>query len=257
MDLATVIGFLGCLGMMGWALNSSSGGNIGMFVDVASIVIVFGGSVTALMMKFTLGQFGAAGKALGKAFMFKMDTPEALIEKAVQLADAARKGGFLALEEAEIPNPFMKKGIDMLVDGHDADVVRSTLEKDIDLTYNRHGEFVGMFKQMGDLGPAMGMIGTLIGLVAMLANMSDPKAIGPAMAVALLTTLYGAMQANCIFMPLADKMGLRNEEEKTNNMLILDAILGIQDGQNPKVIEGMLRNYLKASKREPKGEPAA
>jgi chemotaxis protein MotA len=148
----------------------------------------------------------------------------------------------------------MQKGINMLVDGHDADVVRGTLEKDIDLTYERHGIYVGVFKQLGDLGPAMGMIGTLIGLVAMLANMSDPKAIGPAMAVALLTTLYGALQANCLFMPLADKMSIRNEEEKSNNLLILDAIMGIQDGQNPKVIEGMLRNYLMAKKREVKTE---
>lgn len=257
MDLATVIGLIATIGVMYWSLDLSSSGNLAMFVDIPSIVIVFGGSTTALLMKFTLGQFGAAGKALGKAFMFKMDSPEVLIEKAVQLADAARKGGFLALEEAEIPNAFMKKGIDMLVDGHDADVVRSTLEKDIGLTYARHGEYVALFKQAGDLGPAMGMIGTLIGLVAMLANMSDPKSIGPSMAVALLTTLYGALQANCLFMPLADKMALRNEEEKTNNELILDAIMGIQDGQNPKVIEGMLRNYLKASKREPKGEPAA
>lgn len=257
MDLATLIGFVATIGVMYWALDLSSAGNLGMFYDLPSIVIVFGGSATALLMKFTMGQMAAAGKALGKAFVFKIDSPEVLIEKAVQLADAARKGGFLALEEAEIPNAFMKKGIDMLVDGHDADVVRSTLEKDISLTYARHGEFVTMFKQAGDLGPAMGMIGTLIGLVAMLANMSDPKSIGPSMAVALLTTLYGALQANCLFMPLADKMAVRNEEEKTTNELILDAIMGIQDGQNPKVIEGMLRNYLKAGQREPKGEPAA
>ena len=252
MDLATVIGLIATLGMMGWAMFLSSNGNLMMFFDFVSIIIVFGGSFTALMMKFTFAQLAASGKAAGKAFMFKMESPEELIEKAVQLADSARKGGFLALEEAEIPNAFMQKGINMLVDGHDADVVRSTLEKDIDLTYERHGTYIGVFKQMGDLGPAMGMIGTLIGLVAMLANMSDPKAIGPAMAVALLTTLYGAMQANCLFMPLADKMTVRNEEEKTNNLLILDAIMGIQDGQNPKVIEGMLRNYLKASKREVK-----
>jgi chemotaxis protein MotA len=125
------------------------------------------------------------------------------------------------------------------------------LEKDIELTYARHDVAIQVFKQMGDLGPAMGMIGTLVGLVAMLSNMSDPKAIGPAMAVALLTTMYGAMQANCIFLPLSEKMAVRNEEEKTNNELILDAIMGIQDGQNPKVIEGILRNYLQSKKREP------
>ncbi len=254
MDLATVIGLVATIGMMVWAMYLSAAGNLVMFYDFVSIVIVFGGSFTVVFMKFTLAQLIGSGKALGKAFMFKMESPEELIEKAVQLADSARKGGFLALEEAEIPNAFMQKGINMLVDGHDADVVRGTLEKDIDLTYERHGIYVSIFKQLGDLGPAMGMIGTLIGLVAMLANMSDPKAIGPAMAVALLTTLYGALQANCLFMPLADKMSIRNEEEKSNNLLILDAIMGIQDGQNPKVIEGMLRNYLMAKKREVKTE---
>ena len=256
MDLATVIGLLATIGMMVWAMYLSASGNLMMFYDFVSIVIVFGGSFTVVFMKFTLSQLAGAGKAVGKAFMFKMESPEELIEKAVQLADTARKGGFLALEEAEIPNEFMQKGINMLVDGHDADVVRATLEKDIDLSYNRHGIYISLYKQLGDHGPAMGMIGTLIGLVAMLANMSDPKAIGPAMAVALLTTLYGAMQANCLFMPLADKMTIRNEEEKNNNLLILDAIMGIQDGQNPKVIEGVLRNYIKEKKRAVKTDEA-
>jgi chemotaxis protein MotA len=256
-DLATVIGLVATLGMMGWAMWLSSSGNMGMFYDFVSIVIVFGGSITAVLMKFTLTQLADSMKAVGKAFIFKIESAEELIEKAVQLADAARKGGFLALEEAEIPNAFMQKGINMLVDGHDADVVRGTLEKDIELTYSRHDVAIQVFKQMGDLGPAMGMIGTLVGLVAMLSNMSDPKAIGPAMAVALLTTMYGAMQANCLFLPLSEKMAVRNEQEKTNNELILDAIMGIQDGQNPKVIEGILRNYLQAKKRDPAAPAAA
>ena len=142
----------------------------------------------------------------------------------------------------------------MLVDGHDADVVRATLLKDIGLTEKRHETGIAIFRSLGDVAPAMGMIGTLIGLVAMLSNMDDPKAIGPAMAVALLTTLYGAFIANIIAIPLADKLAIRNQQEKQNNQLILDAILGIQDGQNPKVIEGILRNYLAQGKREPAAE---
>jgi len=226
------------------------GGGVGMFVDVPSILITFMGSIFVGMMKFNIGQFFLAFKVAGKAFMYKGDKLDDLILKSVELADAARKGGFLALEAAEIPNTFMKKGIDMLVDGHDADVVRSVMEKDIDLTEERHTNATKVFRALGDLGPAMGMIGTLVGLVAMLSNMSDPKSIGPAMAVALLTTLYGAILANMFAIPIADKLDLRNSEERLSRSLILDAIMGIQDGQNPRVIESLLKNYLHQSKRE-------
>jgi chemotaxis protein MotA len=197
-----------------------------------------------------MSQFFGIGKIIAKAFMFKLEKPEELIEKAVDMADAARKGGFLALEEAEINNPFMQKGVDMLVDGHDADVVRATLQKDINLTTERHEMGSEMMMSIANVAPAMGMIGTLIGLVAMLSNMDDPKSIGPAMAVALLTTLYGAFLANVIATPIAAKLKLRMAEEKMNQELVLDAVLGIQDGQNPRVIEGLLRNYLSEGKRK-------
>lgn len=250
MDLATLVGMLGAIGFIVMAMILSSSGAPEMFADTVSVLIVLGGSIFVVISKFTLTQFFGSGKAVVKAFVFKIESPEELIEKAVQLADSARKGGFLALEEAEIPNSFMQKGVNMLVDGHDADVVRATLLKDIGLTEKRHESAIAIFKSLGDAAPAMGMIGTLIGLVAMLSNMDDPKAIGPAMAVALLTTLYGAFIANVIAIPLADKLAIRNQQEKMNNQLILDAILGIQDGQNPKVIEGILRNYLAQGKRE-------
>ena len=137
----------------------------------------------------------------------------------------------------------------IFVDGHDVDVVRATLAKDISMTTERHEFGATIFKGMGDVAPAMGMIGTLIGLVAMLSNMDDPKSIGPAMAVALLTTLYGAVLANVVCLPIAEKLGNRAVEEKLNQSLILDGIIGIADGQNPRVIEGILKNYLAASKR--------
>ena len=247
MDLATVIGMLGGIGFIVMAMIL--GGDLGMFVDVASVLIVFCGSIFVVMSQFTLGQFFGAGKVAGKAFMFKIDPPEVLIEKIVEMADAARKGGFLALEEAEIDNAFMQKGVDMLVDGHDIEVVRETLKKDIQMTTERH-EFGGsIFKGLADVAPAMGMIGTLVGLVAMLSNMDDPKSIGPAMAGALLTTLYGAFLANVICLPIAAKLENRKEEEKLNQSLVLDGIVGIADGQNPKVIEGILKNYIAAGKR--------
>ena len=248
MDLATLIGIVGAVGLLIMAMLLA--GDIMMFVDAQSVIIVFGGSIFIVLSNYNLGQFFGMGKIIGKAFMFKLENPEELIEKAVDMADSARKGGFLALEEAEITNPFMQKGVDMLVDGHDADVVRATLQKDINLTTERHETGSNMMMALADVAPAMGMIGTLIGLVAMLSNMDDPKSIGPAMAVALLTTLYGAFLANVIAIPIASKLQLRMAEEKMNQELVLDAVLGIQDGQNPRVIEGLLKNYLAEGKRQ-------
>lgn len=247
MDLATLIGMLGAIGFVVMAMVL--GGEMGMFINIPSVLIVFGGTLFVVLSQYTLGQFFGAGKIAGKAFMFKIEAPEDLIQKVVEMADAARKGGFLALEEAEIENAFMQKGVDMLVDGHDVDVVRATMAKDISMTTERHDFGATIFKSMGDVAPAMGMIGTLIGLVAMLSNMDDPKAIGPAMAVALLTTLYGAFFANVICLPMAVKLNVRKDEEKLNQSLVLDGIIGIADGQNPRVIEGILKNYLAASKR--------
>lgn len=247
MDLATLLGILGAIGFIVMAMVL--GGDISMFMDTQSVLIVFCGSILVVLSNFNLSQFFTIGKIAAKAFLFKIEHPDELIDKSVEMADAARKGGFLALEEAEISNPFMQKGVDMLVDGHDADVVRGTLQKDISLTSARHETGISMMQSLADIAPAMGMIGTLIGLVAMLSNMDDPKAIGPAMAVALLTTLYGAFLANIIAIPIANKLRLRLAEEKLNQELILDAILGIQDGQNPRVIEGLLKNYLAESKR--------
>ncbi|QIR14028.1 flagellar motor protein PomA [Shewanella aestuarii] len=247
MDLATLIGILGAFAFVIGAMVTSGG--ISIFIDVASLLIVVMGSLFVVMMKFNLKQFLGAVKIGIKAFMFKIDKPEDLIEQSVNMADAARKGGFLALEEAQISNTFMQKAVDMLVDGHDGDVVRNALEKDIALTEERHRLGIGIFKAMGDVAPAMGMIGTLVGLVAMLSNMDDPKSIGPSMAVALLTTLYGAVIANMIAIPMADKLTLRMSEELLNRNLIMDAVLAIQDGQNPRVIEGFLKNYLAEKQR--------
>ncbi|AEX21133.1 flagellar motor protein PomA [Vibrio sp. EJY3] len=247
MDLATLIGLIGGIAFVVMAMVL--GGSIGMFVDVTSILIVVGGSTFVVLMKFTIGQFFGAAKIAGKAFLFKADEPEDLIAKIVEMADAARKGGFLALEEMEINNSFMQKGIDLLVDGHDADVVRAALKKDITLTGERHTQGTGVFRAFGDVTPAMGMIGTLVGLVAMLSNMDDPKSIGPAMAVALLTTLYGAILSNMVFFPIADKLSLRRDQETLNRRLIMDGVLAIQDGQNPRVIDSYLKNYLNEGKR--------
>lgn len=189
-----------------------------------------------------------------KAFFYKTDDPSQLIEEAVQLADLARKNGLLALEGQEISNDFLKQGIGLCVDGHDPGLVQKMLGKDISLTIERHEVGQTMFKNMAIMAPAMGMIGTLVGLVQMLANMSDPASIGPAMAVALLTTLYGAIIANAFAQPLADKLARASALEKTNKSLILETISGIQEGMNPRVLEQLLATYLPASKRPTGGD---
>lgn len=247
MDLATLVGILGAFGIIAGAMTMSGG--VGMYIDVPSVLIVFVGTIFVVLIKFNLGQFLGCFKVAGKAFMFKLVSPQDLIEEVVQLADEARKNGLLALEGKEVSDDFLQSGIQLLVDGHDADVVKQLLTKDMMETVKRHDVGSKIWKQMGDVAPAMGMVGTLIGLVAMLSNMSDPASIGPAMAVALLTTLYGAMIANMIALPISDKVALRKDEEGRIKAMVIDAIMGIQAGQNPRVIDSILRNYLPASKR--------
>ena len=252
MDIATLVGMIGAFALV--IMSMVMGGDLSMFINGPSLLIVVGGSLFAVLMKFTLGQFLGAIKVAGKAFMFKMDSPDEVIEKVVELAGLARKGGLLSLEGQDVSNPFLGKGIQFLVDGHDADVVKTLLGKDRKLAIERHDWGTKIFTQLGDVAPAMGMIGTLIGLVAMLANMDDPKTIGPAMAVALLTTLYGAMLANMVFLPIADKLKVRIVEESLLQALIIDALLSIQSGQNPRVIDTMLRAYLPEGQRGDGGD---
>lgn len=254
MDLATLIGIIGAFAVV--IASMVLGGGVGVFINVPSIVIVFAGSLLVVLSKFGMGQFFRSLATAAKAFMFKTVDHYAFIEEACSIADAARKGGLLSLEEIEIKNDFMKKGVQLLIDGHEPDVVKNMMFKDMNLAYERHVTGQKVFKALGDVAPAMGMIGTLIGLVLMLSAMDDPKSIGPSMAVALLTTLYGAIIANMIAMPIADKLELRSEEERISKSLVIDALMGIQAGQNPRVIEETLKNYLPASKRAT-GEEAA
>lgn len=250
MDLATIVGMLGALALIVMSMLMS--GELGMFVNGPSLVIVVGGTVFAVMAKYGMGQFLGAMKVAGKSFSSKLPDPYELIEEIVALADEARKGGLLSLEGKEVSSDFLQRGIQLLVDGHDPDVVKTLLSIDKNKAMERHTTGSSIFLAMADMAPAMGMIGTLIGLVAMLANMDDPKSIGPAMAVALLTTLYGAIIANAMCGPISDKLALRAGEEAMIKSLVIDALLAIQGGQNPRVIDSMLRNYLPEGKREPK-----
>jgi len=246
-DIATLIGLVGSFIVVFTAIFL--GGSAGMFIDVTSILIVIIGSTFVALMQYPLGQFLGAGKVAAKAFMFKVVPADTLIDEIYGLADEARKGGLLSLEGKAVSHTFLSKGIQMLVDGHDGPVVKAQLSKDMAQSFYRHNEGAKIFKALGDVAPAMGMIGTLVGLVQMLSNMSDPDSIGPAMAIALLTTLYGAMMANMVFIPMESKLKRRADEELMNKKLILDALLSIQAGQNPRVLDDTLKSYLAEGKR--------
>lgn len=254
MDIATLLGILGAVIVIVGAIFL--GGDVVMFINVPSIVVVFGGTIAVTLTKVSLKHFLGSFKVGLKAFFHKSSNPEALIEEAVELATVARKEGMLALEGKEIVHPFLAKGISLCIDGHPPEIVQEMLSKDINLTIERHDIGVTMFKGVGDAAPAMGMIGTLIGLVQMLSNMEDPKSIGPAMAVALLTTLYGAIIATAFALPIAEKLKHISKEERLNKHLALESISSIQAGVNPRVLKQMLSNFLPESKRQLEEQPA-
>lgn len=247
MDIATLLGLVGASGIILMAILT--GGSILLFIDVPSILIVGVGSIFVVMAKFSMKQIPVAIKAAMKAFLFKLDKPNELIEKSFELSSAVRKNGVLALESIPVENEFMAKGVNMLVDGIEIDIVKGMLSKERSLTAQRHEQAQKIFRALSDVAPAMGMIGTLVGLVQMLANMSDPDAIGPAMAVALLTTLYGAFIANVISSPIADKLELRGTEEDNNQALIIDAIQSIGAGIHPNIMKDSLQNYVPKAER--------
>ena len=247
MDIASLIGIIAAFGIIGTAIMI--GGPFMIFVNIPSILVVVGGTFGATLIRVTLADFLGSFKIGMKAFMYKTDNPLDLIEEAVEMASIARKEGLLALEGRDISNTFLHRGIGLCIDGHSPEVVNNLLSKDINLTIERHTKGSNMFKAMGVYAPAMGMIGTLIGLVQMLANMSDPAAIGPAMAVALLTTLYGAVIANAFANPLSEKLALISNNEKLNKALILESISAIQDGTNPRVMRQLLNAFLPENKR--------
>lgn len=247
-DFATIIGFIGGVGIVGLALTQGDGGLM-LFVNIPSILIVVVGSLFIAMMKFGVLQFIGSIKIALKAFFFQAEKPEDLITVCVDLAEKARKNGIVALEEEEVGHPFLRDALKQVVDNVDPAVLKNALITDMSKTVERHETGKKIFDAIGDVGPAMGMIGTLIGLVQMLANMSDPSTIGPSMAVALLTTLYGAMLGTMVALPIADKLELRSQEERDAKMLLIDAISGIQQGLHPRILQQILMVHLPGSLR--------
>lgn len=252
MDFATLIGLIGAILLISSAIIL--GASPGMFINPPSLLIVIGGTLLVVLAKFSLAQFFDAFKVAARAFKFKLPETQASIEELVEIASIARKEGVLGIEGREVSSPFLGQGIQMLVDGQDGNTIKQFLNKErlMTLEHNRSGAKV--FTAMADVAPAMGMIGTLIGLVQMLSNMEDPKSIGPAMAVALLTTLYGAMIATMIATPIADKLSLRMTEEARMQSLYIDALVAIQEGTNPRIIEQMLSSYLSPKERARNGD---
>ena len=247
MDLATLIGLIGGIAVI--LVSILVGSNLTLFINLPSVMLVGGGTIAATLIKFPLSNFLSAFKVALNAFFQKAENPNALIETAVNLSHVVRKEGLLALEYRELENSFFQKGLQFAVDGEDAEFVRKVLTQDMDLTIERHEVGQKIFRAIGESAPAMGMIGTLVGLVQMLANMDDPASVGPAMAVALLTTLYGALIAYLVALPIADKLELRSNEERINKSLIIESIAGIQEGQNPRVMEELLKTYLPQGER--------
>ena len=244
MDLSTITGLLLGTACVGAALVL--GGSFGAYVDPVALLIVIGGAGAATMTSVPIRQFFRVHRVTLKALTHRCISPLAQITRLVTLSEIARREGVLALEGAlaEIDDPFLVRGVQLAIDGSDADTIRLVLETELDVLVERHEAGRSMFEQLGKYAPAFDMIGTVIGLVAMLANMEDPSAIGAGMAAALLTTLYGALLANLLFLPLADKLSVRTTEEVLVRTMAIQGVLSIQAGENPRQVESKLRTFL-------------
>lgn len=244
MDLGTVIGWVLTLSLLIGAMAIGVG--VGPYIDIPSVMIVFGGTIGCLLVGFKLEQI----KSIFKYYMVAIKPPQidlvGVVGKMVDYSTKARKEGILALENDanNEPDEFLKKGLSMAVDGNEPDTIRDLLEIEMEQTSSRHSENIKIFDQIAGFAGAMGMTGTLIGLVAMLLNMADPSAIGPAMAVALITTLYGSMIGNILGTPVASILSVRNNDELLYKTIIIEGIMAIQAGDNPRTLEAKLLSYL-------------
>ncbi|MBQ8519030.1 MAG: motility protein A [Agathobacter sp.] len=254
MDIASLAGIvIGVVMVIFGILTSGSGGFalFGNFIDLPSVFITIGGSISSVLTAHKLPDFINGLKAFSLPFQDKVMDPGQVIKQIIELSNIGRKEGLLALEEAanNIEDDFLKKGIMLVVDGTDPELVRGILETDLYCLQDRHGKVIGFFEKWAEMGPAWGMIGTLIGLVNMLKNLSDPDSIGPQMAVALLTTLYGSLIANWMCIPLSYKLKANDALEVIMKEITIEGLLSIQAGENPRVIEEKLKSFLAPSVR--------
>ena len=252
MDIASLAGII--LGAVMFVFGVFSNGGfeaLKNMVDSASIIITVGGSISGVLAAHKLPDFINGLKGITLTFKEKAEDPAETIKKIIDLSNVARKEGLLALEEAanDIEDDFMKKGVMLVVDGTDPDLLRGILETELVSIEERHKSKISFWEDLGAMGPAWGMIGTLIGLVNMLYEMDDPSSIGPSMAVALITTLYGSLLANWICTPVATKLKLNNANEITMKEIAIEGLLSIQAGENPRVIEEKLKSFLAPADR--------
>lgn len=257
MDLASIIGLVLCLGMCIYGIIDNAGAsNFGRYLDYPSAIITFGGSFFAVMASFSMADFLGGLKSFMLVFKAPSTDVGGMIQKIIDLSNVARKEGLLSLEEAagDLEDEFMKKGILLIVDGTDPELVRGIMETELVSTEERHKSKIGFWDTLGAMGPAWGMIGTLIGLVNMLYEMDDPSSIGPSMAVALITTLYGSLLANWICGPVASKLKANNANEIMVKEIMIEGLLSIQAGENPRVIEEKLKSFLSPSERASKDD---
>jgi chemotaxis protein MotA len=254
MDIMTLVGLL--CGVAVITVIMLLGGSLEMFWSEHAVIIIFGGSIAATMIRFPLSAI-VHGLPLGAKFAFTMSRLAArdLVDELARIAEIARKQGPVGLEKVETDEPFLAKGIRYVADGYDLEFIRDNLERDRDNFLMHLDEGGKIYRAIGDCAPAFGMVGTLIGMVQMFANMTDPSKLGPFMATALLATLYGALVSNLFCLPIADKLHGKLLDEETNRTLIIDGILMIRDSKSPTLVREMLLAYLPEKHRHEEGEP--
>ena len=254
MDIASLIGMVMGAAMVIFGIVSGDQGfaALGNFIDIPSVIITIGGSIAGCIACNEMPDFVNGLKGITLTFKGSKEDAGAVIKMIIDLSNVARKEGLLALDEASnsIEDPFLKKGVMLVVDGTDPELVRGILETDLVCIEERHKKVIALWEKWAELGPAWGMIGTLIGLVNMLKMLDDPSAIGPNMAVALLTTLYGSLIANWLCNPTASKLKVKNAEEIMMKEVTVEGLLSIQAGENPRVIEEKLKSFLSPKLRE-------
>jgi len=256
MDIATLIGIIG--GILFIVVGIVFNGSIADFFDPASVMIVLGGTIAATLINYPLSRVIRIFALIRNAFISRGQDIEAGIDRILQMAMIARKDGLLMLENQaeELEDPFVKKGILLIVDGTSPELVKNMLETELAFLEDRHKQGQGILESMGAYAPAFGMIGTLIGLITMLKNLNEPSTLGPSMAVALVTTFYGVILANLVFMPLAGKLKNNSLQELLYKEIMLEGILSIQAGENPRIIEEKLRAFVTRSVKKAAAGPA-